>query len=266
MPVPVSQMWTVASYVISQKLKRVKRYPLVLMLEPLYRCNLACVGCGKIQHPPEILKRNMTPEQCFKAVEECGAPMVSIPGGEPLLHPQMPEIVAGLVERKKYVYMCTNAIKLEASLDQFTPSKYLSFSVHLDGPREEHDEAVDRKGVYDIAVSAIKAALKRGFRVTTNSTLFKNADPKRVQGFFDTLMDMGVEGMMVSPGYPYEKAPDQDSFLQRRQTISLFRKLLGNAKKSWRFNQSPLFLEFLRGTMELECTPWGTPCYSVLGW
>lgn len=266
MPVPISQMWTVASYVLSQKMKGVKRYPLVLMLEPLYRCNLACAGCGKIQQPTEILKKNMAPEDAFRAVEECGVPMVSIPGGEPLLHPQIDEIVNGLVERKKYVYMCTNAIKLEESLHMFTPSKYLSFSVHLDGQREEHDHAVSRDGIYDIAVSAIRAALDKGFRVTTNSTLFNYADPNRVQEFFDTLMEMGVEGMMVSPGYPYEKAPDQDSFLQRRQTISLFRRLLKNAKKEWRFNQSPLFLEFLRGNMELECTPWGTPCYSVLGW
>jgi len=236
------------------------------MLEPLFRCNLACAGCGKIQHPAEVLRRNLSPEECFAAVEECGAPLVSIPGGEPLLHPQIDQIVAGLVERKKYTYLCTNAIKLKESLDQFTPSKFLAFSVHLDGPREEHDQAVCKEGVYDIAIDAIKAACERGFRVTTNSTLFNGADPQRMQDHFDTLMKLGVEGMMISPGYPYEKAPDQENFLHRRQTENLFRRLLGNAKRSWKFNQSPLFLEFLKGRYDLDCTPWGNPAYNVFGW
>ncbi|QDU94443.1 adenosyl-hopene transferase HpnH [Lignipirellula cremea] len=266
MSIPISQMVTVASYVLGKRLRGVKRYPLVLMLEPLFRCNLACAGCGKIQHPAEILRKNLTPEQCFHAAEECGAPMVSIPGGEPLLHPQIEEIVAGLVARKKYVYMCTNAIKLKEMLDRFTPSKYLAFSVHLDGPREEHDHAVCRDGVYDIAVEAVKAACARGFRVTTNSTFFLNADPERMRGHFDQMMQLGVEGMMISPGYPYEKAPDQENFLHRKQTQQLFRRLLGNARKAWKFNQSPLFLEFLKGQYDLDCTPWGNPAYNVFGW
>ncbi len=266
MGVPVSQMWTVASYVIQQRLKGVQRYPLVLMLEPLFRCNLACAGCGKIQYPANVLKQNLSPEQCFKAVEECGAPMVSIPGGEPLLHPQMQEIVEGLVARKKYIYLCTNALLLEQQLDRFTPSKYLTFSVHLDGPPVEHDRAVCREGVYDIAVSAIRAAVKRGFRVTTNSTLFNDADPETYRRFFDTLMELGVEGMMISPGYPYEKAPDQEHFLHANETKSLFRRILSNPKRSWRFNQSPLFLEFLKGKWDLECTPWGNPTYNIFGW
>ena len=172
MGVPLSQMWTVASYVLGQKLRGNKRFPVVLMLEPLFRCNLACAGCGKIQYPADILKRHLSPEQCFRAVEECGAPIVSIPGGEPLLHPQIDEIVAGLVARKKYIYLCTNALLLEKHLHRFQPSKYLSFSVHLDGPREEHDHAVCRDGTYEIALSAIQKALAAGFRVTTNTTLF----------------------------------------------------------------------------------------------
>ena len=266
MGVPVSQMWTVATYVLGKKLRGVKRYPLVLMLEPLFRCNLACAGCGKIQHPADILRKQLTPEECFAAVDECGAPMVSIPGGEPLLHPQMDEIVRGLVARKKYVYLCTNALLLEKWLPRFTPSKYLSFSVHLDGLAAEHDEAVCREGTYDIAVKAIKAAIKAGFRVTTNSTLFNTADPARYHQFFDTLMEIGVEGMMVSPGYPYEKAPDQEHFLHSRETVGLFRRLLAKQKRSWKFNQSPLFLEFLKGKWELECTPWGSPAYNIFGW
>ncbi len=266
MGVPVSQMWTVASYVLRQKLRGIERYPLVLMLEPLFRCNLACAGCGKIQHPNSVLKRNLAAEECFQAVEECGAPMVSIPGGEPLLHPEIHEIVEGLVERKKYIYLCTNAILLEEHLDRFTPSKYLTFSVHLDGLQEEHDRAVCRDGIYEVAVRAIRAAVERGFRVTTNTTLFNDADPESCKRFFDELMKLGVEGMMVSPGYPYEEAPDQEHFLHRNETLRLFGKLLDRPKKSWRFNQSPLFLEFLRGRFDLECTPWGNPTYNLFGW
>ena len=266
MPVPLSQMFTVASYVLRQRLLGVERFPLVLMLEPLFRCNLACAGCGKIQHPSEILRRHLSPEQCFRAAEECGAPIVSIPGGEPLLHPQIEEIVAGLVARKKYVYLCTNAIKLEESLPRFRPSKYLAFSVHMDGPREEHDAAVCRDGVFDVAVRAIRAARARGFRVTTNSTLYLGADAERMRGFFDEMMSLGVEGMMISPGYNYAKAPDQEHFLPREQTTNLFRQLLTNAKRSWRFNHTPLFLEFLKGNWDFECTPWGNPTYNLFGW
>lgn len=266
MGVPLSQMWTVAKYVLTQRVKGVKRYPLVLMLEPLFRCNLACAGCGKIQFPPHILKQNLSPEQCFKAVDECGAPIVSIPGGEPLLHPQMPEIVAGLVKRKKFIYLCTNAILLEKHLEHYPPSKYLTFSIHLDGIREDHDASVCREGIYDKAISAIKAAVKAGHRVTTNSTLFDHAEPERVRQMFDELAELGIESMMLSPGYQYEKAPDQEHFLKRNQTIQKFREILSKPKKSWEFNHSPLFLEFLKGNWELECTPWGNPTYNIFGW
>jgi len=265
MAVPLSQMWTVATYVLAKKLRGVKRYPLVLMLEPLFRCNLACAGCGKIQHPAGVLRRHLTPEQCFRAADECGAPVVSIPGGEPLLHPEIDAIVAGLVARKKYVYLCTNAIKLEESLHLFKPSKYLSFSIHLDGPQEEHDHAVCRQGVYDAAVNAIRVAIEAGFRVTTNTTLYDDADPERLRTFFDLLMKLGVEGM-ISPGYSYAKAPDQDHFLKRAQTTRLFRRLLQGSHRRWKFNQSPLFLEFLKGNWQLECTPWGNPTYNLFGW
>ncbi|MFZ3381943.1 MAG: adenosyl-hopene transferase HpnH [Candidatus Acidiferrales bacterium] len=266
MGVPVSQMWTTASYVIGQRLKGRKHYPFVLMLEPLLRCNLACAGCGKIQYPAHVLKKQLTPEECFRAVDECGAPMVSIPGGEPLMHPQIAEIVAGLVARKKYIYLCTNALLLKEKLDQFTPSKYLSFSVHMDGEREEHDFAVCREGTYDKAVEAIKLALARGFRVTTNTTLFDGADPQSVRRFFDDMMELGVEGMMLSPGYTYDKAPDQDHFLSKRKTRELFRQILSNRSEKWRFNLSPLFMEFLMGKRNYKCTPWGMPTYNIFGW
>src|SRR5256886_2320428 len=266
MPVPVSQIWTVTSYVLRQKLAGRKRYPLVLMLEPLFRCNLACAGCGKIQYPAHILKQELPPEECFKAVDECGTPVVSIPGGEPLMHPQIKEIVEGLVERKKYIYLCTNALLLKEKLDEFKPSKYLTFSVHVDGQKEHHDFSVCREGGYDVAIEGIREAVKRGFRVTTNTTLFDGADPKSVRAFFDEMMELGVEGMMLSPGYSYEKAPDQKHFLGRARTRRLFRAILSNRKKSWQFNQSKLFLEFLMGKRQYSCTPWGMPTYNLFGW
>jgi len=266
MAVPLSQSLTVTLYVLGQKLKGNARYPLVLMLEPLFRCNLACAGCGKIQYPEHVLQRRLTPEECWAAAEECGAPIVSIPGGEPLIHPDMPEIVRGLVARKKYVYLCTNALLLERKLEAYTPSKYLTFSIHMDGLREEHDIAVCRDGVYDIALRAIKAALAGGFRVTTNTTLFDGVNPERVRTFFDRMMELGVEGMMISPGYSYQKAPDQEHFLRRHRVKELFAAILGGRKKGWRFNQSPLFLEFLMGKRDYQCTPWGNPTYNIFGW
>jgi hopanoid biosynthesis associated radical SAM protein HpnH len=266
MPVPISQAWTVASYVLRQKLKGRKRYPLVLMLEPLYRCNLACAGCGKIQYPAHVLKQELSPEECFRAVEECGVPTVAIPGGEPLLHSQIDEIVAGLVARKKYVYLCTNALLLKDKLHLFQPSKYLSFSVHLDGQKEHHDFSVCHEGGFERAVAGIREAVQRGFRVTTNTTLFDGADPKSVRAFFDEMMELGVEGMMLSPGYSYEKAPDRKHFLGRARTRRLFRAILSNRKPTWQFNMSPLFLEFLMGRRDFRCTPWGMPTYSIFGW
>ena len=268
MSVPISQMWTVATYVLGQKIRRRQRYPLVLMLEPLFRCNLACAGCGKIQYPAHVLKKNLSVEQCLAAVEECGTPMVSIPGGEPLMYPEIGRLVRELVARRKYVYLCTNAILLKQRLDEgiFTPSKYLSFSVHVDGLREEHDETVCREGVFDEAVAGIREALRRGFRVTTNSTLFDGVNPVRMQMFFDEMMDLGVEGMMLSPGYSYSKAPDQEHFLRRQKTNEIFSKMLSNPKRRWKFNQSPLFLQFLMGKWDFECTPWGMPAYNIFGW
>jgi len=264
--VPITQMLTVASYVLRQKISGRKRYPLVLMLEPLFRCNLSCAGCGKIQYPEHILNRRLTPEQCWAAAEECGAPMVSIPGGEPLIHPEIGKIVEGLVKRKKYIYLCTNALLLKKKIGLFKPSKYLNFSVHLDGLKEEHDQAVCRDGTYQIAIEGIKEALKSGFRVTTNTTLFEGANSEHVRKFFDEAMALGVEGMMLSPGYSYQKAPDQEHFLAKQRSIELFRQILGNAKKSWHFNLSPLYLKFLQGEIDYDCTPWGMPTYNIFGW
>jgi hopanoid biosynthesis associated radical SAM protein HpnH len=259
-------MWTVASYVLRQKLAGRKRYPLVLMLEPLFRCNLACAGCGKIQYPTHILKKDLSVEDCLKAVDECGAPMVSIPGGEPLMHPQIDKIVEGLLARKKYIYLCTNALLLKEKLHLFKPSKYLSFSVHVDGQKEHHDFSVCREGGYELALDGIRAAVEAGFRVTTNTTLFDGADPNSVRNFFDEMMEVGVESMMVSPGYSYDKAPDQKHFMGRARIRRMFRAMLSNRKKTWRFNQSPLFLEYLMGKRNYKCTPWGMPTYNIFGW
>ena len=236
------------------------------MLEPLFRCNLACAGCGKIQYPSHILKEQLTPEDCFRAVDECGAPMVSIPGGEPLMHPRIDEIVEGIVRRRKYVYLCTNALLLKEKLDLFKPSRYLTFSIHMDGMEDDRDFAVCREGTYQIAVEAIREALRRGFRVTTNTTLFDGADPERVRKFFDEMMALGVEGLMMSPGYSYSKAPDQEHFLRRSRTRELFGRVLSYPKRAWKFNQSPLFLEFLMGHREYQCTPWGNPTFNIFGW
>lgn len=269
MAIQLQQALTVGKYLVTQRLLGRKKFPLVLMLEPLFRCNLACSGCGKIQHTPEILKKNLSPEECFAAVEECGAPVVSIPGGEPLLHPQIGEIVRGLVQRKKFVYLCTNGLLLEKSLHKFQPSPYLTFSVHLDGLKAQHDKCVDREGVFEKAVAAIKAAKQQGFRVTTNTTVFTDADPQQMQEFFDFLESLNLDGMMVSPGYSYEWAADQEGFLQREQTKALFKEILSpwkSGRKKWNFNHNPLFLEFLMGEQDFDCTPWGSPSYSVLGW
>lgn len=270
MSISLRQAAMVGAYIIKQKIKRTKQYPLVLMLEPLFRCNLACVGCGKIQHPGEILKKNMTPEQAFNAIDECGAPVVTIAGGEPLLHPEIDVITKGMIARKKFVYLCTNAILMEKNLQRFEPSPYLTFNVHLDGMRERHDHSVDREGIFDIAVEAIKKTKAAGFRVNTNTTVFEGETPDGLHEMFDMLADLGVDGMTIAPGYAYEKAPDQDHFLSRQKTNELFRQVLGPLStkrgKRWVFNQSPLYLKFLMGEIDYECTPWGSPNYNIFGW
>ena len=269
MGVPLIQQYRVARYIIEQKLQGNHRYPLVLMLEPLFQCNLACAGCGKIDYPDDILRKRMSVAEALDAVDQCGAPVVSIPGGEPLIHKELPEIVSGIIERKKFVYLCSNALLLEARMDDYTPSPYLTFSIHLDGNRERHDEAVCREGVFDKAVSAIKAARERGFRVTVNTTLFNGEDPDEVAEFFDYAMTLGVEGITVSPGYSYERAPRQDVFMGRKQSKELFRRIFrtGRLRNSkWRFNQSSMFLDFLAGNQSYQCTPWSNPTYNIFGW
>lgn len=267
MGIPLKETASVAKYIAEQKLRRRKRYPLVLMLEPLFRCNLECAGCGKIQHPESILQRHLTPEQCWLAAAECGAPIVSVCGGEPLIHPHIDRVVSGLVEQGRFVYLCTNAILLERKLDLFRPSDHLTINVHLDGTAEHHDASVQRAGVYRIAVEAIRKAKQRGFRVTTNSTFFAGHEPGDLQRFFDEMTLLGVDGMTISPGYSYQRAPVQDRFLGRAETRKLFRAALAPAaRRRWKFNHSPLYLDFLKGDREYACTPWGSPNYSVLGW
>jgi hopanoid biosynthesis associated radical SAM protein HpnH len=266
--IPMLQKVRVGAYIMSQHLKGNKRYPLALMLEPLFRCNLACNGCGKIDYPDPILNQRLSLAECLEAVDECNAPVVSIAGGEPLLHKEMPEIVKGIMARKKFVYLCTNALLMEKKMDDYEPNPYFVWSVHLDGDREAHDHSVSQEGVYDKAVAAIKEAKRRGFRVNINCTLFNDAVPERVAKFFDTVGEMGVDGITVSPGYAYERAPDQQHFLNRDKTKTLFREIFkrGNNGKKWSFSQSSLFLDFLAGNQSYECTPWGNPARTVFGW
>ena len=267
MSVPLQQAIRVGAYVVKQHILGRKRYPLVLMLEPLFRCNLACSGCGKIDYPAEILNQRISVADALAAADECGAPIVSIAGGEPLLHKEMPEIVRGLLARKKCIYLCTNALLLEKKMDDYTPHPDFSWDVHLDGDREMHDRAVSQDGTFDRAVAAIKEAKRRGFRVSINCTLFDGAEAERVAKFFDDAMAMGIDGIMTSPGYAYERAPDQKHFLSRQKTKQLFRDILKRGKgKGWKFTQSPLFMNFLAGNESYRCTPWGKPTRNVFGW
>jgi hopanoid biosynthesis associated radical SAM protein HpnH len=267
MPVPLNQIVRVGAYVVKQHLAGRQRYPLVLMLEPLFRCNLACAGCGKIDYPPEILNQRLSLAQCMEAVDECGAPVVAIAGGEPLLHKEMPQIVEGALKRGKFIYLCTNALLMEKKLDQYKPHKNFAWDVHLDGDEQMHDASVSQTGVFVRAVSAIKAAKARGFRVCINTTLFDGAKPERVAQFLDAINAVGVDGVMISPGYAYERAPDQAHFLNRKKSKELFRDIFRLGKgKGWKFNQSSLFLDFLAGNQRYMCTPWGKPTRNVFGW
>ena len=267
MAVPLNQAIRVGAYVLKQHLIGRKRYPLVLMLEPLFRCNLACAGCGKIDYPAAILNQRLSVAECLEAVDECGAPVVVIAGGEPLLHKEIDQVVEGAIARKKFVIVCTNALLLEKKMGLFKPGPYFTWSVHLDGAKAEHDASVCQDGVYERAVAAIRAAKKAGFRVIINATLFDNAEAAKVAGFFDDVMAMGVDGISVSPGYAYERAPDQQHFLNRRKTKELFRGIFARqGKKKWAFNQSSMFLDFLAGNQSFHCTPWGNPTRTYFGW
>ena len=271
MGIPLIQVYRVARYLAGRKLHGEKRYPLVLMLEPLFQCNLACAGCGKIDYPKETLQKRMSVADALHAVDECGAPIVSIPGGEPLIHKEMPQIVAAIVERKKFVYLCTNALLLSKHIDEYQPSPYLTFSIHLDGNRQRHDESVCQEGVFDKAVEAIRLARGKGFRVTINCTLFVGEDPNEVADFFDTAMNLGIEGITVSPGYSYHHAPKQDVFLGRTASKQLFREIFRrrrgrDSRIPWSFNHSALFLDFLAGNQTYQCTPWSNPTYNIFGW
>lgn len=269
MSVPLRQAIRVGSYVVKQHLLGRKRYPLVLMLEPLFRCNLACSGCGKIDYPADILNKRISVQEALDAANECGAPVVSIAGGEPLLHKELPEIVDRLInEQKRSIYLCTNALLLEKKMHLYKPSPYFTWSVHLDGSKAEHDKSVCQEGVYEQAVDAIKAAKAAGFNVNINCTFFDGTDADRAANFFDDVMAMGVNGITVSPGYAYERAPDQQHFLNRKKTKDLFRAIFrkGENGKRWRFSQSTMFLDFLAGNQAYHCTPWANPTRNVFGW
>jgi hopanoid biosynthesis associated radical SAM protein HpnH len=264
--IPLRQTIRVGAYVVGRHLQGVRRYPLVLMLEPLFRCNLACAGCGKIDYPDAILNQRLSTEECLGAVDECGAPVVVVAGGEPLLHRDIEKIVEGIIARKKFVYLCTNALLLEKKIELFRPNPYFAWTVHLDGDRDDHDRSVCQEGVYDRAVAAIQLAKAGGFRVNINATLFDTAEPERVARFFDAVTEIGIDGITVSPGYAYERAPDQEHFLNRRRTKDLFRGIFKRGSGRWSCNQSGLFLDFLAGNQSYHCTPWGNPTRNYFGW
>ena len=267
MGIPLGQAVAVGSYILRQHLRGRKRYPLVLMLEPLFRCNLACAGCGKIDYPDPILDQRLSVADCMRAIDECGAPVVVLAGGEPLLHRELPEIVAGALAKKKYVTVCTNGLLLDKKLDQYRPHRRFNWSVHLDGDKEMHDKSVCRSGVYDKAVAALQSAKAKGFRVNINCTLFSDAEPERVARFFDRVVELGTDGITVSPGYAYERAPDQQHFLNRTRTKQLFRDIFkARGPGKWPLFQSGLFLDFLAGNQTYGCTPWGNPTRTVFGW
>ena len=268
MSMPLRQSLRVGAYLLRQKLARRDKFPLLVELEPLFACNLKCAGCGKIQQPASLLKQRMPVEQALAAIEESGAPMVSIAGGEPLMHPQIHELVAELIKRKKYVFLCTNALLIPKKIDNFTPSRYFAWVVHIDGLRERHDESVCKDGVFDDAVAAIRECQRRGFQVNTNTTVFNTDTPHTVIDVLNYLNDdLGIDQMQISPAYAYEKAPDQEHFLGVTETTELFRKAFADGnRKRWRLNHSPLFLDFLEGKKEFSCTAWGIPSYSLLGW
>ena len=266
MVLPFFQERRIGAYLLKQKLMGRKRYPLVLMLEPLFRCNLSCAGCGKIDYPDPILNRRLSVQECLDAAEECGAPMVAIPGGEPLIHREIGEIVKGLIAQKRFVSLCTNALLLEKKLHLFEPSPYLFFSVHLDGLKEHHDKSVCQDGVFDKALTAILATKAKGFAVNVNATVFDGYKAEDIARFLDFCRDLGV-GVSISPGYAYERAPDQQHFLNRRKTKELFRNVFALGKgKHWTLAHSPLFLDFLAGNQEFQCTPWGMPTRNIFGW
>jgi hopanoid biosynthesis associated radical SAM protein HpnH len=266
MAVPFFKELKIGAYLVKQKLMGRKRYPLVLMLEPLFRCNLACAGCGKIDYPDPILNRRLSVQECLDAVDECGAPMVAIPGGEPLIHKDIGAIVKGIVARKKFVSLCTNALLLEKKLGEFEPSPYLFFSVHLDGIKKHHDKSVCMEGGYERAIAGIKAAQAKGFAVNVNATIFDGHPAEDIAEFLDLCKQMNV-GVSISPGYAYERAPDQQHFLARKKTKELFRKVFALGKgKGWQFMHSGMFLDFLAGNQEAHCTPWGMPTRNIFGW
>jgi hopanoid biosynthesis associated radical SAM protein HpnH len=268
MGIPLSQALAIGAYVVRQHLSGQKRYPLVLMLEPLFRCNLACAGCGKIDYPDKILDQRLSVADCMQAIDECGAPVVVLAGGEPLLHRELPEIVTGALAKGKYVTVCTNALLMEKKLGQYQPDRRFNWSVHLDGDKEMHDKSVCQSGVYDRAVKAIRIAKAKGFRVNINCTLFSDAEPERVANFFDSVVGLDVDGITVSPGYAYERAPDQQHFLNRTKTKQLFRDIFRRERRNsrWPIFQSGLFLDFLAGNQTYHCTPWGNPTRTVFGW
>ena len=251
-------------YLIKNKLLSKDKFPLVLMLEVTHLCNLNCDGCGRIREYKDTLNKMMTLDECLSAADECPAPVVTVTGGEPLLHPEIGGIIDGLVHKGRHIYMCTNGVILEQSLSKLKPTVNLNINVHLDGLSETHDAIVGQKGVFDTATKAIKEAKLSGFRVCTNTTIYKNTDIKEIEELFTLLQSIGVDGMLVSPGFSFEDN-NNDVFMSREETNKKFQAIF-NMSKNFRIMSSPLYLRFLKGERHLPCTPWGNPTRNYHGW
>lgn len=262
---PIELDLRMAAYLLKQKMKGNKKFPLTMILEPLEACNLSCEGCGRILEYVPVIDQYMTVEAALRAVDDCEAPVVSIAGGEPLMHPRIGDIVAGIIQRKKFVYLCSNALLMKRAMKQIPPSKHFAFVVHLDGLEETHDISVARKGVYKVAIEMIRTAIEKRYRVLTNTTLFKGTRPEEFHQLFTMLTDMGVEGLMVTPAFDYKEVADKDIFMQREQARAFFQEIFAGANGA-RFYNNPLYLDFLLGKREYQCSPWTTPTYTVMGW
>ncbi len=262
---PLKLDLAMARYIVAQKAKGRKLFPFVTMLEPLEACNLRCLGCGRVKEYTNFMSQRLSVEQSMDAVHASGAPIVSIAGGEPLLHPQIKEIVDAIIAEKRFVYLCTNGLLLQEKLDLFKPSEYFSFVVHLDGTKKIHDYVTQHEGTYDAAMAGLKDALNHGFRVNTNTTVFHGSDVDDLYKLFSTLTELGVEGLMISPGYAYKEVSDRELFLERQESIKVFRKVL-DASNNFPFYNNPLYLDFLRGERTYPCAAWTTPTYTVRGW
>lgn len=262
---PIAQTIRVAKHISTEKRAKTERFPLVLMLEPLHACNLTCEGCGRIREYKDVMNRMLTLDECLNAVNDCRAPVVSICGGEPLIYPQIKELVEKTVEKKRVTYLCTNGTLLDKKLSLFRPNKYFNLNIHIDGMEKTHDMIVEKPGTFKKIIENIKLAKKAGFTVCTNTTVYKETEVSEIRELFELLTTLKVDGFLISPGFDYKEVEDQSVFLKRAEIQRKFREIMSFSKK-YKLWSTPLFLEFCAGLREYKCTPWGNVTYNVKGW